>query len=420
MKKKFKNSKQISKLNINLRLFLDFSFPLLLFFYYSLENCENLSFEYFQSFYNGQLVNWKIQKAIPFSYENMSIYHNTSVAIANRTIDSKYVLNSGWLKAKVYCPSDCHLISNSTYTIIPDTIVSKFAGFGSLSQYVDVNHPPDYKRFRVASETGTIVGSCDNLIAIGHMWVFVFGHFVLDVLPSMLFIPENVRNTSKLLLTINSTMYKEYYYAMGFRDDQFVFIENDQFLYVQQLHTVINKQPIHGNMVNGIKEIGPIVKKYYKVENIKPFYLGLQNRKEGLSRHLTNFDEIISECEKRYGKENILILPDAHKSLYDAVLAFSSLRIFFGPTGSGFTNMIFMEEECGIVMAMGNWINGTFTALAYVLHIWCVTFNVAKMSHWNKARIGPVNLTRLFLSIDTVDYAIKNKKWGVEKLDLMP
>ena len=241
MKKKFKNSKQISKLNINLRLFLDFSFPLLLFFYYSLENCENLSFEYFQSFYNGQLVNWKIQKAIPFSYENMSIYHNTSVAIANRTIDSKYVLNSGWLKAKVYCPSDCHLISNSTYTIIPDTIVSKFAGFGSLSQYVDVNHPPDYKRFRVASETGTIVGSCDNLIAIGHMWVFVFGHFVLDVLPSMLFIPENVRNTSKLLLTINSTMYKEYYYAMGFRDDQFVFIENDQFLYVQQLQNAINQ-----------------------------------------------------------------------------------------------------------------------------------------------------------------------------------
>ena len=43
-----------------------------------------------------------------------------------------------------------------------------------------------------------------------------------------------------------------------------------------------------------------------------------------------------------------------------------------------------MKEGCEALIAMGNLMNESLTALFISLNIWCVTMNVEKMSHWMK------------------------------------
>ena len=374
------------------------------------ESIGSLNFEYFHFFYLGEKVNWKEENTIKFSYEKMSIYHNSTVVIANENKNSKYLLYTGKLFSKVYCPEDSHLITNSTYTIIPNVIVGKYSGFGSLTHKYDTFDPPNMQSFRVASYQGSVSLVLDDLIAIGHQWGMVYGHFVMDILAPMLFIPKDVRCSSKLLLSFNTSMHINLYKAIGFRDDQFVYIEKDQFIYAHKLHTVFNCQPIHGNNVYGMRNLGNEIKRFFHAEEIQPFYLGLQNRKINTARHITNFDDFIISCQNKYGKESILILPDTHPSLSEAVQAFSSLCILFGPSGSNFANMMYMKEGCGVVIAMADMMNGSFTSLAICLHIWCVAMTIENMSHFDKGKVGPLNISTALLALETVEYAVTNQK----------
>ena len=183
-----KRKKRRTKYFYDIKSIFDFAIVIFFVFHYSLE--ENTVFDfYFHHFlYLGEAVDWNKEKTVKFSYENMSIHHNSTCVVNKENEHSKYLLYTGKLNAKVYCPEDSHIISNSTYTIIPNIIVGRFCGFGTLTQYIDIIDPPRIPYFRVASYTGHVSQVCDDLIATGSMWTEVFGHFVLDVLVTMLFI----------------------------------------------------------------------------------------------------------------------------------------------------------------------------------------------------------------------------------------
>ena len=406
----------------NNRLAILIIFPIFCFyhfynFYKSFVICESIATEC-NFIYVAEHIMWKKEEAVPFSYD-MTIHHNTTTVIKEENKNSKYILNTGKLGAAVYCPRDSHYITNTTYAVVPNVYVGLYSGFGNETNYIDVNDPPGVITFRVASFEGNVRKVCDNLIAVGHRWCRVFGHFVMDILVTMLFLPTDVFHNSKLLLSANITRYKELYTAIGFRNDQFIFMEKNEFIFANKLHTIINHQPIHGNIVLGMRELGDKIKKYYHHENIEAKYIGLQNRVINRSRHIANFNDVVKECQNKYGDE-IVVIQDVHATLSDAIKIFASMRVLFGPSGSNFANMIYMKEGCAIVMACANWMNGSFTALSIGLNIWCVCMNIKHMSHWHYTPNCNIEVDKVLLAIDAADYASKNQKWGVKYLPLLP
>ena len=410
MKKKLWKFKWDTVINFLVFFYFFYLFSSKCMLFYITENIQPFESHFY---YIGELVNWDLKPPMSFSFEDMAIFSNRTVVYADEETNKKYILDTGQKPLGICCPPYAHNVTNCTYTVLHNIFVTAFAGIGYIDQQiitVDI-----VKNFHTPATRGVLNCTIPCLIAVGHRWCRVFGHVIYDVLPLMLFIPENVKQTAKVLLSVNNSMYRQLYVAIGFREDQIINIPREHFIYAQVLHTVISMQALHNNMVYGLKWVGDTIKKYCKTENIEPKYIGLQNRLRG-PRKLSNFNRFVAACQEKFKQENILRLPDLHSNLNDAAKDFASLRIYCAPTGSNFANMIYMKEGCGLVVALAGMEDLPIIAASQNLHFWTLTFNVKGLSHWESWVTAPINITQAIIAIETVDYAVTHQKWNIDRL----
>ena len=342
---------------------------------------------------------------------------NNTIIKGDHEKNKEYVLTagSGTFDSSVFYMRSSSYYNNATYAIINNVYIQAAGSFGlENAMYIYPGFKPD-ESLHILTGSGRVIANLSDVISINNRWCKVFAHFLFDAVAPLAFIPENILKTSNIILFHPSIMYFQILEALGINSDQIIPLRICDFIFAQRLHIVFNPEIIHGNMIYGLNWIRQKISQRFNLSRIQPFYLGLYNRPKKSTRHILKFGDFISQCKKRY--KNVYVIPCLHLSLEKCVLCYASIKILFGPTGSNLANMIYMKKECGIVCALADLCDLPMEACAEVLNMWMITFRVEYMLH-HFLRNAPLNYTRAFIAIDSVIYAVENKKWKTKNITL--
>ena len=204
---------------------------------------------------------------------------------------------------------------------------------------------------------GSLQGSYDNIIALGHSQIFQFGHFFSDVLIPLLMFPQDVISKSYLLLNANSKKHVHYLKYIGFLTEKVIFLKKRQWLFATNLYTPID--PLvhishYGKLSNTFSKK---LRNYFNLTNVIPDKYYITNRDPKQSRHIANMEEVYQAIVNEYPERNFEILPDI-QNFDEAAYYWGRAKLVFGPTGSNlFKHYIMANKTILVVIAAENFDN---------------------------------------------------------------
>ena len=304
----------------------------------------------------------------------------STVIEGNPNETDKYLLNEGHYEnqgAIFFAPSALER-TNATYVEVPYVYVSAFSGalrptgkviFSDISITV-----PRY------SENGPVVACLEHVIALGSRWSIMYGHWICDCVMHLLFMPKEVMQKATYLLPVNSSIYRGALEVFGFTDDRIMYLNTSEWVFAEHFHIVYTPEMVHGCMVWGSRELARICKTRFECLNVTPTLYALYNRPPG-NRHLANFQDFVFTVNVRFPHIRWVQLMTLYPTFKDSVIAYSHVKLLFGPTGSNYINMIFMSPGTATVCGVGDMNDGPVYGTAQSCFIWMVTFRVPGMRH---------------------------------------
>ena len=180
---------------------------------------------------------------------------------------------------------------------------------------------------------GVLIGHFDHVILTsGKGGRSNFGHCVQDLLSPLIFVPENIKEKSYVIGSIDEFPFvEEGLLALGFQKNQIIKITIDQMFYCKNLYAFNNKRPyvtFAGLSLVLLRE------KMYKFFDVKedPKLYAIVNRKKGM-RHILNFNEAFSALNYKYKEINWIIANDC-TTFKQTCQEWSLLKMLIVMTGS--------------------------------------------------------------------------------------
>lgn len=259
------------------------------------------------------------------------------------------------------------------------------------------------------SETGPVVASLQNVVAMGSRWSVMYGHWICDCVMHVLFLPKDVIQKSTYLLPVNSTIYREALEVLGFSNDRIMYLNTSQWVFAEHFHLVYTAEVVHGCMVWGCTELSRICKEKFDCLNITPTQYALYNRPPG-NRHLANFSDFMFAVNVRFPHIRWIRLMTLYPTFKDSVIAYSQVKLLFGPTGSNCINMIFMKQETVVVCGAGDMNDGPVYGTAQACKIWMITFLVPGMRH-HGLKPNYLNYELALNAIEKAIFVLDHQRW---------
>lgn len=326
---------------------------------------------------------------------------------ANYTEIEKYLCDDGkipHMSGVFFIPSALNH-TNATYVDMEYVYACPYGGCANLDGRIF--YPDKSNSIPRFGESGKVIKYLENVVSLGSKWSIMYGHWVCDVLAPIMFMPEEVINKSVFLLPVNSTIYAEAISLLGF--NEILFLKSNQWVFARHFHSVYNPEPVHGCIHYGLKALSNKIKGKLNASNVIPTNFGLYNRPMG-NRHFFNFEEFIEICHLRFPDIKFYILETLYPTFRESVFAYASCKMYFGPTGSNFANLVWMSSKTVCVVGMGSMHDDPVIANALVMNIWMVTFLVPGMYH-HGSFTGTIDFPLAIKAMNKGFFVLENQRW---------
>ena len=258
---------------------------------------------------------------------------------------------------------------------------------------------------------GKVKGEYENVIALGHSHVYIYGHWFLDVLAPLALISDDIIKKSKIILQRNfDGIVRETMLIFNKTMHDLIFMGRDQWLIAKNVY--ITNPPCHCQHIGRPwLNLHQRFYKFFRLDDIIPDKYYFINRQKGNMRYIHNFDELLNETRLLHPSITFLVGPDLIASIEETGKIYSSMKFLFCPTGSNVYKDVFMKPKSVIVSALGSANFIELSGSASCLGIYMLNFIVVGMYHLGDYRGVNVSIPVALKAIDLgIDCAI-NGKW---------
>ena len=182
----------------------------------------------------------------------------------------------------------------------------------------------------------------DSVIGFYHYGTRIYGHFFIDVLAPLTLLSKEIVKNSHYLFFHNASYIHECLSIFNVSSDKIHVFKETQFVFC---HTVYMFSPwihsFHGYIP--YQKLREMFWNHFGLVKDDPKIILMFNRKRG-RRHIINFDSIVESLKTKYPHQSFQMLPEYNSVAQTAHLINQAKVFFIGFHGSGFVNIIFMQE----------------------------------------------------------------------------
>ena len=301
-----------------------------------------------------------------------------------------------------------------TYGIFKNVYVNGLSTFGSKTQYVLPDNSSEWFSIRRFTRfNGTLRYYFDEMVVIGNQHTREnYGHFYNDLLLPMMLIPEEVRRNVYVMGYNRSNYHHEGLIAIGFNPSMIIDIEEDDWMFVKRLHTVI--KPVPFLFYFGIcgRRIHQTFYNYFHLDAIENNRYVFCNRNKGLWRHLENMDDVVQEARKSFPMINWEIMEDVFPTMRETALNWATIKLIFLPTGSNCVKCVYMKPNSVMVVGLAGKIDLSIMCDITCCELFNIWFAVPGMTHFGeKDAKNYVDVPFAIRTLKCGIYASFHKKW---------
>ena len=194
----------------------------------------------------------------------------------------------------------------------------------------------------------------DRVICIGHQHTCDWGHRSIEVLPAIIALPEEYKINSYIALPFAYDYVVDNLMAIGIQRWQILDGDNKRY-YANTFFTVESRWcgDLNRYIVVNMKQF---FSKKFNLENISSYRYVLYNREKGMSRRISNFDDLVQAVKANITEykwevgETIFNIEEASKY-------FASIKLFFAVHGAIIANEIYMRVGSVVIeLQMESWL----------------------------------------------------------------
>ena len=250
----------------------------------------------------------------------------------------------------------------------------------------------------------------EHIIFLYCEWGSVFAHFIHDCLPQLIEYPADLIKKSMIITPFNPNIAKQYFRILNISDKQILYNPR-AFYYAKNLYMIYPSEPSNALYVHTFPKLIYYIRKYFGVDLVKGTRFVFTNRPVKNSRHINNLEALFN-MSKIYIK-NIPFEVDKWdvSNLRNLALRIATYRVWISPSGSNMINMIYMNKKyrCGVCLIQSAYIDLPNYICALSMQIWATGFSHSWEHHSHS--VHNCNLTAGIISIQSIIYAVFNKKW---------
>jgi hypothetical protein len=269
----------------------------------------------------------------------------------------------------------------ASYVQIRDAYVN-FAGSVVTSDGTFLMFEKDTNIFSIRQRIpGRVTALVDNIIALGHNSLIIFSHWFYDFLAPLTMFPEELVKKSYYVINRDRALCEETLAIFGVKKDHIISVAFDEWIKATNVYTAVNPTTHDSHFGTCMLNLSRLLHKYYRLDLIESKEHLLSNRKKGLRRHITNFDEVVSAIRAKYSNINFTVVDDIQSSLYETAVTWASAKLMFMPTGSNFIKNLFMHPNSIIVVGLANSRDNCIAMSAVSHGVYTLFFTIIGMDH---------------------------------------
>ncbi|EAX98251.1 hypothetical protein TVAG_010280 [Trichomonas vaginalis G3] len=211
-------------------------------------------------------------------------------------------------------------------------------------------------------QPGIVIANYTHVCAIGNVFSF-YGHFFVDVVAPLMFIPEEYRNKSIIIINKLKPYKIEILTHLGFERKRLVNLQRNNWIYAENIYT-LTPHPIFRYPGITYKNIGETLKKAYGVDKYKLCLYVVSNRAPSEIRKIKDFYYLVTCIRKQFPNYRWDIIPDKFKSFKEVALVYAQIKLIFTITGSNLVRILFMNPGSVVVSAQLNFNDYNMQAMA--------------------------------------------------------
>ena len=250
----------------------------------------------------------------------------------------------------------------------------------------------------------------EHVVFLFSSWGDVFGHWLQDCMPALLFIPQNIINKSMIMVSINLPTAKQWLEPFGINESRII-SDTRYWYYTQNLYLYYQLEKFHGSTIYSMQKLIKVLRKHFKVNDIKGTKYVLSNKARTEFRSFSNFNELFIQTCQTFPEYKWELQEWDYSNVSKLALHVAEIKVLISPSGSKTYYSIFMNHDlsCGIVQLMATTIDYPCFGLGITLDIWQIGFTHPNRTHWFKWL--PCNISYTLTNTKRILYAVKYHKW---------
>ena len=250
----------------------------------------------------------------------------------------------------------------------------------------------------------------EHIVFLYSSWGDVFGHWLQDCMPALLFIPQEIINKSMIMVSINLPTAKQWLEPFGINESR-ILSDTRYWYYTQNLYLYYQIEKFHGSTIYSMQKLINVLRDKFKVNDIKGTKYVLSNKRKEEYRSFSNFEDLFKETCKTFPKYPWEMEEWDYSNVSKLALQVAEIKVLISPSGSKTYYDIFMNHDlsCGILLLMAGSIDFPCFGLGITLDIWQIGMTNGDVWHW--AKWIPCNITNALINTKRILYAVEHHKW---------
>lgn len=227
-----------------------------------------------------------------------------------------------------------HVIILKEVFVSADSVIVDEEGFHGLS--LD-GHNWDIIKFNFQN---FIVPIFDSIISIGHEHTYLYGHWIIEILPNLILLPKEIIQQSIIILP-NNFQFFDHLSLIGVPKNNIII--NSYLIYAKKCYCVKEIYTHHYNQ-GKILYLRRYLLKIFNITNEIPKKFVFVSRRDGETKVVNNLNDLFHQCKENWPEHDWSYIYVSH-NLSESVQTFYQTRFCYSIHCSGIMNSVFMQSN---------------------------------------------------------------------------
>jgi hypothetical protein len=238
------------------------------------------------------------------------------------------------------------------------------------------------------------VGVYDHVFAMCECWIFNYCHFLFDIFPAVLWIPEAILRQGHFVLPIYGDRRRFIHEALCWvgLGNRCIILDQNHYI---SARAVYHFEPYScGGREDPVllTRLRQFITDRFGLDRKIPDRRCFMNRARGLSRHIINLHEVVALCARRYPTVTWEWI-DSTASIGLNAKRWNELDFFFAPHGAGSANTLFMQPRT-VYCEIQSGGHANFIHAALIVGIFPLTYRLPGMRHFDPTMTNVLPLNK--------------------------